>query len=291
MFRSKPRFPRLAIILILLLTSSFLLAQQTLKVNVDLVNVFVTVQDERGEFVTNLNSEEFVVYDDNESQTIAIFEKEGSVRSAFGMLLDVSGSMVDILPFMNRGVREFRKTVLSPDTVSVITFGTTVKLIHRSPQPPQQLDVALQGLKPWGTSVLFDAMLYGMDRVKMSENQRKSLIVFTDGNDNGSTVDYKRVAEEAQMSGIVLYFVAIGSPVLVDKNTVESLATTSGGRVFYVPKAEAVMPHLEKIRAELARQYYLGYYVLQRPGFHRIRVEIPGKPNLKVHTRSGYLGG
>ena len=90
------------------------------------------------------------------------------------------------------------------------------------------------------------------------------------------TLEYRvHSAEESQLSGVLLYFVAIGSPVLVDKHTVESLSGNSGGRVFYIPKAEPVMPYLSRIRTELSKQYYIGYYVSRTPGFHRIRVEIP----------------
>jgi len=281
---------RLLLAIVLLSAPVVYLAQQTLKVDVDLVNVFVTVQGNGGEFVSDLRRDDFVLYDDDQPQKIDIFEKDSDVHSAIGVLLDISGSMVDIIPYMNRGVKEFARTIQSPDEYSVITFGTHVKLVHRSPQPSQHLDEILQDLKPWGTSVLFDAMVYGMDRLKMSANERKALIIFTDGTDNGSKEEFNRVLREAQLSGVVLYFVAIGSPVLVDKHTVDAFASNSGGRVFYVPKGEAVGPHLEKIRAELARQYYLGYYVSKRPGYHRLRVEIPNRTGLNVHTRAGYLG-
>jgi Ca-activated chloride channel family protein len=278
-------------ILPLLLLPLALLAQQTLKVDVDLVNVFVTVKDAGGQFETGLTKDDFVIYDDGEPQKIAVFEKDNAVRSAIGVLLDTSGSVVDILPYETRGLRDFARSISYPDEYLVITFGTNVRLIHRSPETFQHLDQVLLGLRPFGTSVLFDAMLYGIDRVNASDNERKALVVFTDGNDNGSNIEFGRVAQESQMSGVLLYFVAIGSPVLVDKHTVESLAGNSGGRVFYVPKAESVVPYLDEIRTELSRQYYLAYYITRRPGYHRIRVDLPGRSNLSLHTRDGYLVG
>lgn len=280
---------RLAAILAVLVVPLVLLAQQTLKVDVDLVNVFATVQDDRGDFVPGLTKDDFVVYEDDQPQPVSVFEKDSAVRSAISVLLDTSGSVVDILPYESRGIRDFAKTISYPDEYSVITFGTSVKMIHRSPDTQQHLDQVLQGLKPYGTSVLFDAMLYAMDRVNASANERKALVIFTDGNDNGSNIEYGRVSQESQLSGVLLYFVAIGSPILVDKHTVEPLAGDSGGRVFYVPKAESVMPYLDKIRSELSRQYYLGYYATRRPGYHHIRVEMPRHSELKLHTRNGYL--
>jgi len=276
--------------LIFVLVAPLVVAQQTLKVDVNLVNVFITAQDENGTFITDLARQDFKVYEDDEPKDIAIFEKQGDVQTVLSVLMDISGSMVDILPHMNRGVRDFAKSITFPDEYSVITFGTGVRLIHRTPQTPQHLEQALNSLRTSGTSVLFDAMLYGMDRVNASDNERKALIVFTDGIDNGSTTSYGRISREAQLSGIVCYFVAIGSPVLVDKYTVESLSKTTGGRTFYVPKAEAVTPYLDRIRTELSKQYYLGYYAPKRPGYHRIRVEVPSRKNIQIYTRPGYLG-
>src|SRR5687767_9256388 len=84
-----------------------LAAQQTLKVDVNLVNVFATVKDDRGNFVANLNRDDFRIYEDDQPQDIQVFEKQNEVDSSIGMLMDTSGSMVDILPFMKRGIRDF----------------------------------------------------------------------------------------------------------------------------------------------------------------------------------------
>src|SRR5438445_10975331 len=116
-------------LVILVLTPLLVFGQQTLKVNVDLVNVFISVQDERNEFVTDLHSDDFVVYDDGQPQKIAVFEKDTAVRSALGILIDTSGSVVDILPYEIRGIREFVKTIAHPDQYFVTTFGTIIRLI------------------------------------------------------------------------------------------------------------------------------------------------------------------
>src|SRR3990167_2671932 len=86
---------------------SLCLSAQTLKVDVELVNVFATVKDDRGNSVLNLKREDFRVYEDGELQDIRVFESENRVDSSIGLLMDTSGSMVDILPFMRKGVRAF----------------------------------------------------------------------------------------------------------------------------------------------------------------------------------------
>jgi VWFA-related protein len=262
---------------------------QTLKVDVNLINVFATVKDDRGNFVSNLTKDDFRVYEDDQPQDIQIFERQENVDSYVGFLLDSSGSMVDILPYMKRGVLDFTRAVHKKDDYFLSSFGSTTKLLYHSSQPTKQLDDALTSLRAWGSSVLFDALLDGIGRVERSNRPRKALIVFTDGNDNGSNVSYGRITEEIQKTGALLYFVAIGSPILVDSHTLEPLSELSGGRTLYVPKQNSLSPVLDEIRYELGQQYYLGYYAARKPGLHKLRVEVPGK-NVRVRAKTGYRG-
>ena len=275
------------LIVLLLCVSVPLCFSQTLKVDVNLVNIFATVKDKQGNFVTDLTKDDFRVYEDDQPQEIQIFEKQDKVDSSIGFLMDTSGSMVDIMPFMKRGIRDFTRVLPKTDEFFVVTFGTSVRLVHTSSQSQKHLEDILTPLRAFGTSSLFDGLQYGIAKVEKSERPRKALIVFTDGSDNGSTVSYGHVVEETQSSAVLLYFVAIGSPVLIDSHTLESLSTISGGRTLYVPKQDAISPVLEQIRAELAKQYYLAYYAPRRPGFHQLRVEVAGR-DVTIRAKTGY---
>src|SRR5438093_2604862 len=224
-----------------------LFAQQTLKVDVNLVNVFATVKDENGNFVTNLTKDDFRIYEDDQLQDVQIFEKQDKVDSSIGILMDTSGSMVDIMPYMKRGIRDFTRALPKADEFFVVSFGTTVKLVHTSSQSQKHLEDSIAPLRAYGTSSLYDGLLYSITKVEKSEHPRKALIVFTDGNDNGSNVSHGRVVDEAQQSAVLLYFVAIGSRVLVDSHTLESLSDMTGGRTLYVGKQEAVHPVLDQL--------------------------------------------
>jgi Ca-activated chloride channel family protein len=260
---------------------------QTLKVDVNLVNIFATVKDPQGNFVTNLTKDDFRVYEDDQPQDVQIFERQDKVDSSIGLLMDTSGSMVDIIPFMTRGIREFTRALPRTDDYFVVSFGTNVRLVHTSSQPRKDLEDALTKVRAFGTSSLYDGLLYSMERLERSDRPRKALIVFTDGDDNASNVGHGRVVEEVQSSAVLLYFIAIGSPVLVDSHTLEPLSDLSGGRTLYISKQEAVSPVMEQIRTELSQQYYLAYYVSKRPGFHRLRVEVPGR-SLRIRAKTGY---
>jgi VWFA-related protein len=255
-------------------------------VDVDLVNVVLTVQDNSGRFVPGLNEGDFRVYEDNVEQKIAVFERE-NVDSAVGILLDNSGSMVDILPMMKTGLLDFAQHTRSFNELFVLTFGTRVRTLQDVEQPLAQLDSRVKTLAAQGTSVLYDALVEGLRKVADREPQRKALLVFTDGIDTASKSNFKDVLLEAQKSGALLYFIPIGSRILIDEHTIDSLAKETGGRVIYLQKTDRVPPAMETIRQELARQYYIGYYTSRRPGFHSIRVEVPGR-DFKIRAKTGY---
>jgi Ca-activated chloride channel homolog len=262
--------------------------QGTVSLDVNLVNVFLTAQNSRGEYVSGLNSDDFRIFEDDVEQKISIFENEDRIGSSIGLLVDNSGSMVDILPIMKTGVLDFAQKARRGDEFFVMTFGIRAQVIQDIRQPVAKLETAFKTITASGTSVFFDAMLQGMSKVSRSDQQRKALIVFSDGNDNGSKSGFGEVSHAAQRSNVLLYFIPIGPKRLIDQPTVESLAKLTGGRVLYLDKADSIRPVIENIRTELAKQYYLGYYVARRPGSHRIRVEAPGQ-GLTIRSKTEYM--
>jgi Ca-activated chloride channel family protein len=262
-------------------------AQKPLTVNVDLVNIFPTVQNPAGGFVTGLTAADFRVYEDGVEQKISNFETQ-NVNSAIGVLLDTSLSMTDILPLMKAGLLDFARHPASFDELFVMTFGTRVRLFHDVGEPVKTLEDNLKLLRVQGTSVFYDALVDGLQRVSRREPERKALIVFTDGNDTGSKTGFRQVLLEAQKAGALLYFIPIGARgILIDEKTLVDLAKETGGRVIYLTRSQPVPPAMEGIRQELSRQYYLGYYTSRRPGFHSLRVEVPGR-DVRIRAKSGF---
>jgi VWFA-related protein len=255
-------------------------------VDVDLVNVVLTVQDSAGRYVTDLNQNDFRVYEDGVEQTVAVFDKE-EVDSAVGVLLDNSLSMVDILPMMKTGLLDFVEKSKGLDRLFVMTFGTRVRTLHEAGDSLSELQATIRPLGVQGTSVLFDALVDSLKKIAGQKSDRKALLVFTDGVDTASRAGFKDVLLEAQKAGALLYFIPIGARVLIDEHTIDELAKETGGRAVYLRKDDPIRPAMDGIRQELARQYYIGYYTSRRPGYHAIRVEVPGR-DVRVRAKTGY---
>lgn len=273
---------------ILLVLAAGLFLPQSLKVDVQLVNIVATVQDAAGHFVTGLRRGDFRVYEDDVLQDVRLFERQDGVESTVGLLVDTSGSMADILPLMTSGVREFAASLGEGDEHFVMVFGSEVTLIHDVGQSLRHLEASLKGARAWGTSVFYDALHFGLEKVREGKQERKALIVLTDGNDNGSRIERRTILAEAERGGVLLYFVAVGPAAVNDMRTLEDLSSRTAGRAVLVRQDFPIASVISEIRDELRNQYYLAYYVEPRPGYHRIRVEIPGK-TYKIRAKPGYV--
>src|SRR5262249_9651131 len=72
---------------------------QTISVNVDLVNILFTVADRKGKFVTNLRKDDFRVFEDEKAQSVTNFSSETDLPLTIALLVDTSGSIRDKLKF------------------------------------------------------------------------------------------------------------------------------------------------------------------------------------------------
>jgi Ca-activated chloride channel family protein len=131
------------------------------------------------------------------------------VGSSIGLLV-TTAEAGGLLPIMKTGVLELQKA-RHGDDFFVMTFGIRAQVIQDIRQPVARLEAAFKLITASGTSVFFDAMIQGMAKVSRSDQQRKALIVFSDGNDNGSKSGFGEVSHAAQRSSVLLYFVPIGA--------------------------------------------------------------------------------
>lgn len=274
--------------LLVLILPLILPLQSVLKVDVNLVNVFATVQDEEGRYVGGLSREDFRVVEDGEEVGVEIFETAADLSSSLGILVDNSGSSASILGSIKSGVEGFSQRLAPEDEVFVMSFAIEAEIVHDLQEDISRLPRALDRLRSWGTSVFYDALSLGISKTVEGRHERKALIVLSDGNDNQSQTSYREVVQAAQSNIVLLYFVGIGPRVLLDTYTMDGLASMSGGRVVLMGRDQSISAALENIREELGHQYYLGYHASVESGFHSIEVEVPGR-NVTVRTRDGYL--
>ena len=262
----------------------------TEKVDVDVVQVTVTVTNDRGEFVAGLPQSAFHVLEDGKPQTVTYFASE-DVPLELVVAVDISGSMTAAMPKLKQSVKAFLGAVPAENRLSLLGFNDTVFALTRRPtDPPEERMRAVDRLAPWGATALYDVIVRGIDMLG-ARTGRKALIVFSDGEDQGSHVTLDQVEQRLQASDVTLYMIGQGRALEVDrlKKIMERLSTPTGGRVFAMASIKELSGAFDTLLEELSHQYLIGY---PPPGevrdgkFHEIRVRVDGHKN--VRARTGY---
>ncbi len=259
------------------------------KVDVDVVQVTVTVKDDRGQYVKGLPRSAFHVSEDGRPQTISHFYSE-DVPLELVVAVDVSGSMHSAMPTLKKAVSGFLGAVPSRHRVTLIGFNSDVfTLTHKTTDPEERMR-SVDRLTPWGATVLYEAILSGAE-ILGSQIGRKALVVFTDGEDQGSHVTVAEVEQSLQASDLTLYMIGQGRGVSSQplRKVMERLARPTGGRALITESIDKLTDSFDELLDELSNQYVLGYQPAngaRDDAWRQITVSVDG--HQRVRARQGY---
>jgi len=272
-----------------------------MRVDVDLALVNVTVTDPYNRLVTGLESEYFQIFEDNQEQEITHFSSE-DVPVSIGVVLDLSGSMANKIDKSRMAALQFFKTANPQDEYFVVSFNEHAELSSPFTTSVDDIETRLMFTAARGRTALLDAIYLGLSQMRGARNQKKAVLVISDGGDNHSRYsehDIKNFVREAdtQIYAIGLYDPAgsratpeeVNGPALLNEMT-----EMSGGRTFAVTNLNDLPDVAIKIGMELRNQYVLGYRPSNRARdgkWRKIKVKLrppKGLPPLNVYAKSGY---
>ncbi|HUK43306.1 MAG TPA: VWA domain-containing protein [Candidatus Bathyarchaeia archaeon] len=288
---------------------------QVFKAQVNVVNVFFNVKDKHGMLIPNLTKDDFQVLEDGKPQTIKYFSAESNQPLTLGIMIDTSASQTRVLDIEQQSCAEFLHSVLRPkDLAFVINFDVDVDLDQDFTNNIRDLTRALNKMQinagmgggppglgggpvpttPRGT-LLYDAIYLGADEKLKNEVGRKAMIIFTDGEDQGSRLKIQDAIEAAQKADTICYVILIadrgfyGGFGYSGDSDMQKLAQATGGRVIEVGnKQEKLKQAFDQIQNELRSQYNIGYTPTNTKldGTYR-KIQIHAK-DYKVQARQGY---
>jgi VWFA-related protein len=259
------------------------------RVDVDVVQVTVTVTDGRGRFVRDIPPTAFHVFEDGRPQAISHFTSE-DVPLELVAAIDISGSMAPAMPKVKTAVKEFLRNVPEHDQVTVLGFNDNVFTLTRKATNAADRMKAVDRLAPWGSTALYDVLLRGVDLLGRHAG-RKALVVFTDGEDQGSHATINDVERRLQSSDVTLYMIGQGRGLTMEplRRIMERLATPTGGRALFTDSIEALHNAFAELLDELSNQYLLGYQSsnsTRDDQWRKIKVDVDGHHD--VRARQGY---
>lgn len=279
---------------------ALLVAQSRFRADIDLVSVAVTIADERGNLVSNLEQQDFDIFEEGAAQTIRYFVK-GSEGAAdiplhLGLLFDTSGSMDKDIRFSRTAAIKFLNAMPHAHDMTLVEFDTEVRLSRYSQDDFARLVERIRGRKPYGFTALYDAL--GTYLAGAAElNGRKVLILYTDGGDTRSAMSWSETLGLLKASDVTIYaigFLAHQSNQMPQRRQLHQISEITGGRAFFPRDDKDVDVAYESVQAELQAQYIMGYVSTDTRmdgKWRKVEVKLK-RPELKraqVRTRPGYF--
>jgi VWFA-related protein len=295
---------------------------ETLKVNVNVVQLFFNVKDKHGALIPNLTKNDFEIAEDSKPQTIKYFTAESNLPLTLGIMIDSSGSQRNVIDMEKEVGGAFLKQILTDkDEAYVISFDITVDLLQDFTRDTHRLQAALNKAKvnvdytsggipgmgggpiPQSNSpgtLLYDAVYLSAHDMLAKEVGRKAMILLTDGQDEGSRLKIQDAIEAAQKADAIVYVLLCADRGFYGafggysgEGEMRKLTEQTGGRVINVGnKFDKLKEAFNQIAAELRSQYNIGYTPTntKKDGTYR-KIEIKNKQGYKIQARSGYYAG
>jgi VWFA-related protein len=280
----------------------------TFRSAVDLVSVAAIVRDRKGRFVSDLNSNDFIVVEAGERRPIVSFKAEDDGPVKLAILFDVSGSMrvgtkeVDA----QQAARHLLGALKNTDLAALYSFDTRLERVQDFTSDFSKLESALGHVdSPYGQTSLYDAIADTAREVAKGGGgkgrlQRAAVVVLTDGVDTHSRLTPAQVSGIASEIDIPVYVVAVMS-VIDDPRTLEGaqsadagglgdLARWTGGELFTATAPAHASVAARQIVSELRHQYLLAFEASAKAGWRPLEVRARDR-GLVVRARSGYTAG
>jgi Ca-activated chloride channel family protein len=270
----------------------------TIRSDVRLVLLDVSVKDREGGFVSGLSKDNFTVLENNRPQRITVFASD-DVPVTVGILVDESFSMrpkrVEVLDaaqiFIERSNPHDEIFVLNFN--DKVTRGLAGKVLFSDSL--QQLRSALHHGIPEGKTALNDAIVAGLKQLELGRRDKKTLVVISDGGDNASEHKRREILEMAERSIATIYTIGLYDADDPDRDPgfLRELAKISGGEAYFPQSPSRMDAICQRIAKDIRTRYTIGYVPQAESRASslrriRIRVSAPGHAKLSARTRSSY---
>jgi Ca-activated chloride channel family protein len=277
---------------------------QVFRSGVDIVSLSVTVTDTHNRYLTDLEQDDFTVLEDGARQDLLYFSKE-NLPIALSLLIDTSASMEERLLIAQNAAVGFAHRIREQDLAQVIDFDSRVQIAQPFTSDKTALEAAIRGTSSGGSTSLYNAIYIALRELKkvrttkQDEVRRDAIIVLSDGEDTTSLVSFEEVMELAKRSETSIYTIGLQprEPAYVKgfreaEFVLRQLAQETGGRAFFVQKAEELTGVYGQIADELSSQYSIGYASknARRDGaWRKLAVQV-ARASAVTRTRRGYYG-
>ena len=273
------------------------------RAGVDVVSLNVTVTEGPGRYLTDLQQEDFTVYEDGIKQDITLFSRT-NLPVALALLLDTSASMETRLPVAQEAATGFARRLRTQDLAEVISFDSRVIVLQTFSNSASDLEQAIRKTSAGGSTSLNNAVYIALKDLKKvvaksaDEVRRQAIVVLSDGEDTSSLLPFEEVLDLAKRSETAIYTIGLKADDSSNARgfkeaefTMRQFAQETGGRAFFPMQIGELANIYGQISDELSSQYTVGYTSRnpRRDGAWRRVVVRVARPNAIARTKTGYF--
>jgi len=276
----------------------------TFSVDVQLVQLPVSVLDKDGHPVSGLQKDHFQVFEDGVLQEISLFKHE-DVPLSVGLVIDNSGSMHNKRERVNRAALTFARESNPEDETFIVDFDDAVYLEQEFTGNIADLVAALSHLDTRGETAIYDAVYLSAEHLNEGTKDKKALLLITDGEDNKSNYSLEKVLAKLRESKTTVYTIGLleesdrgsffrKSPARKAREVLERFAETTGGRAYFPKSVDEVEGLCRRIAHDIRNHYTLGYTPSNgKPDGSWRRITVRVNPprtvsNVTVRAKEGY---
>jgi VWFA-related protein len=278
----------------------------TLNVDVELVQLPVSVMDKDGAPVNGLSQEHFQIFEDKVLQQISLFKHE-DVPISLGLVIDNSGSMRNKRERVNSAALSFVRESNPDDETFIVNFDDSAYLEQDFTGSIGDLMDALDNLDTRGETALYDAVYLSAQHVKEGNRDKKALLLISDGEDNTSKYGFNPTLELLRESKVTLYAIGLleendqrgglfrKSPSKKAREALEEFAEVTGGRAYFPKSLDEIEEICNRIAHDLRNHYTLGYSPTNRKldgTWREVEVKVNPPKSVSrissVRTKPGY---
>ena len=283
----------------------------TIRMDTDVVAIDVTATDTNGNYIRDLQENEFEVFEDGKPRKIDFFamtdESTLSRPLAVVFALDISGSLKpEETVTLREAALKFTELLKGESVFAAMAFNDKVKILQDFTNDSRKLERALAKIESFeGSTRIYDAIDRAIvmlerksPRIRGNRPLRRVVIVISDGFDSASIIDRKELVRRANSGGVTVYSITLPSYMLSPSRSPDRVITPldatrvvngTGGRDF-AADAQDFTPVFKALAEEIRASYALAYYPDLRDGkFHELRVKT-SRPGVRLRvSRNGYL--
>jgi len=272
------------------------------------ITLAVTVQDGKGRFINNLAQKDFTIFENNRKKPITYFNHDFGAPLSLTILLDVSGSMAlqNKLEECKEVLRSLATRLLRPrDEIALLLFADgQVEVAAKHSADKTLFLKELENAKAYGQTALNDAVAASPEYATRAGNEKRALLLVTDGLENDSQSTPEQALEIARRVDVPIY--TIGYKIPLNEQlaglkrregttsagivaTLEKFSKATGGKAWFLNEPTDLADVVRDIRNEQTHQYIIGYTSYQDTSdlYRWIRVTTPNYKH-KIRTRQGY---